>query len=155
MRLLGARHSLLYGNIFSQDIEHSADVSCEMSLWYDENEKVLVCGTGRNLEDVHKFAKSNSRMIEGMPMIGKITVGGAISVGAHGGGVVYPTLSSQISYMFIIDKDNVMKKVTSEKDLKVLRVCFGLCGNIMKVGFHTKPFSHFEFTRRKINMQDI
>ena len=155
MRTIGARHSLLYGNIFSKDIEYSANTSDVMKLYYDENTKQMICGTGRKLSEIYTFARLNGRMIDGMPMIDKITVGGAISVGAHGGGLMSSTLSSQIAYMTILDNKNIIKRIDLENDLKVLRTCFGLCGSIQNVAFHTISFSCYELVTRKIIIDDV
>lgn len=104
MRTIGNRHSLLYDNVFTKETLESAQYitlgegRCQNSI-YNGDTDTITCDAGITVGDLQVFARSHNRVILGIPEARSISVGGAISTSAHGGG--YEPMCSHVRKMVI------------------------------------------------------
>ena len=155
-RGLGAGHSTLYANIFTKESRCTKQRCHNQRLpntsKYNHSRQTVTVGSGCLLGEVERFCRAHGRRVVGMPEIADITVGGAVSVGAHGGGLLYGTMSSQIRRLWVYSKSGNKSKsrisVHNKSDLHVARCCVGILGVISHVEFHTRPMVMYRVQTR-------
>lgn len=140
-RVAGAGHSTLYSNVFTQESRckspHHTQPLVPTNLSYNPKFHTVTVGSGALLRDIERFTGTHGRRVVGMPEVSTITVGGAVSVGAHGGGLRHGTLSSQIKRLWVYSGSGYVTAV--RRKVAVARCCLGMRGVISHVEFYTKP----------------
>ena len=147
-RTTGSLHSCFYSNIITQEtilLQNSKKKQQLMKykqINYNDQDNTVICGSSVLLSDLYEYLVKKERYLIGLPEIDKITVGGAISVGAHGGGLNYSTLSDQIKSMVILNPSGEEITITND-ELKICSCSVGMTGIIVRLEFKTVHKNQF------------
>ncbi|KXN74263.1 hypothetical protein CONCODRAFT_2638 [Conidiobolus coronatus NRRL 28638] len=98
-------------------------------------------GTGLDLIDALNKLKADGVTINHIPAYGGITVGGAVSLGAHGSTLNHPnTLSEYLVGITYIDGQGNLRKIKEgDPDFNAFRVSLGLLGIFVDVTLRVVP----------------
>mmetsp|Transcript_58960 Transcript_58960/g.164764 ORF Transcript_58960/g.164764 Transcript_58960/m.164764 type:complete len:456 (-) Transcript_58960:210-1577(-) len=165
-RVSGAAHSYIYANVFTastrgEDTVNSApasdvqrpicscfccypgpppagiyDPELRSTLKVDAEANTLLVSSGYTFQDCRPALDAAGLVLRGTPEADTITVGGAVAVGAHGGGLYQKPLSGYVLEVWIRDaRGEVQLFAAGDRDFSAAAVSLGLLGIILKVKF--------------------
>jgi FAD/FMN-containing dehydrogenase len=153
--LAGVRHSMggqaFYENAIVLDMTHFN----EMAL--DEQQKILTVQSGATWHDIQEFFHP-TYAVKAMQSTDIFTVGGSVSVNAHGMDHQAGAVGSTIRSMRLMLMDGSVKTLSRDENEDLFRLViggYGLFGVILEVALEVTENVVYETGRRLIHYQDF
>jgi len=111
-----------------------ANPSFREVLEVDVASKTILVGAGYTFKECLPLLDRAGLILHGTPEVDTITIGGAIAVGAHGGGRFQKPCSDYIKEMWILDGQGELVRVDpADPAFPAAAVSLGLLGPIVRV----------------------
>jgi decaprenylphospho-beta-D-ribofuranose 2-oxidase len=142
----GKRHSMggqtLYADSISLDMQRFNRI-----LSLDETNKVLVVQSGATWSDIQQFLNPHGLAVLVMQSPNVFTVGGSMSVNAHGWDMRHGTVGASVEWFRILLADGSIRRCSHEENPELFHLVvggYGLFGVILDVALHVTDNSGYE-----------
>lgn len=153
--IAGKRHSMggqtLYPNAIALDMLRFNKI-----LSLDETNKILVVQSGATWSDIQQFLNPHGLAVLAMQGPNVFTVGGSMSVNAHGWDMRHGPVGASVEWFRILMADGSTKLCSRTQNSEIFRLAlggYGLFGVISEVGLHVTDnsayaaaISHMDFS---------
>lgn len=154
IRVVGSAHS------FSPLIETDSVLICLDRLsgiiQWDETTGIAEVWAGTKLHVLNELLFEKGRALENMGDIDRQAIGGIVSTGTHGTGVLFGTLSTLVTGITMVDGTGGMKAFESHNPLlKAAQVSVGALGVITRLKIRTVPAFRLKMEQRSMKLSEI
>jgi decaprenylphospho-beta-D-ribofuranose 2-oxidase len=143
--IAGKRHSMggqtLYPNAIALDMLRFNKI-----LSLDETNKILVVQSGATWSDIQQFLNPHGLAVLAMQGPNVFTVGGSMSVNAHGWDMRHGPVGASVEWFRILMADGSTKLCSRTQNSEIFRLAlggYGLFGVISEVGLHVTDNSAY------------
>lgn len=195
-RVVAARHSQIYGNVFSsitkdvnliesadqtqpsgaccccrvfcccctpsgtrynssKALSESPDPDLRDTLEVDTTSQTLLVGSGYTFKECEPALKKAGLILRGTPETDTITIGGALAVGAHGGGRFQKVLVGYLLEIWIRDSKGTVHHLNAgTPNFGAAAVSLGLLGIILKAKFQLEKPENRKVVASRVSSYD-
>jgi hypothetical protein len=135
-RPVGSEHSRVYANAISAPEAGVSEVSAAADelVTVDTLARTVTAAGGKTFKQCRQTLERASLVLRGTPEADSVSLGGAIAVGAHGGGRHNMPVSGYVTQIWIRDgRGRLVRLRASDADFAAAAVSLGLLGTIEKV----------------------
>ncbi len=146
--IAGARHSMGGHTLYPGGIV--VNMRPFQSLAYDENRDVVTAGAGALWSEVIAFLNPRARSVAIVQSFSSFTVGGSISVNAHGWQLREPPLGSSVESLRVMRADGSVLRCSRTENTELFSLVlggYGLFGIILDAELRTVPNERYRVER--------
>ena len=152
----GTRHSM--GGQASYPGGLVLDMTGMSSMAIDADRGVVRVGAGASWKVVLEALHDEGLSVAAMPGIDILSVGGTVSVNAHGADFRTGSLAPTVRSLLIVTADGIAHRVSRDADPELFRAAiggYGLFGVIVEVELETVPDEVYRFEQRLVPTADV
>lgn len=155
--IAGKRHSM-GGQAFFKDAVVLDMLGYNKILDLDEKNKLITVQSGATWHDIQEFLDPKKLAIKSMQSSDIFTVGGSLSVNAHGMDHTVGSVASTIRSFTIMLADGSIQKVTRESNGELFNAViggYGLFGVVLEIEFEVGDNVMYQFDLKRMNLEQF